>query len=81
MPKSRFGDEPIIGILNEHQAGPNAADRCRKHGISDPAVQEVTVSHLVTESTGAGSILVAAARPSSLALSDGATGPAREVTI
>jgi putative transposase len=35
MKRSRFSEEQIIGILNEHQAGISAGDLCRKHGISD----------------------------------------------
>jgi putative transposase len=35
MKRSRFTDDPIIGILREHEAGFSAADLCRKHGISD----------------------------------------------
>ena len=35
MRKSRFSEEPIIGILKEHQAGMGAKELCRKHGISD----------------------------------------------
>ena len=35
MKRSRFSEEQIIGILNEHQAGMSAGDLCRKHGISD----------------------------------------------
>jgi putative transposase len=35
MRKSRFGDEQIIGVLKERQAGLVAAELCRKHGISD----------------------------------------------
>lgn len=35
MRKSRFSDEQIIGILEEHQAGLSAAELCRRHGISD----------------------------------------------
>jgi len=36
MKRSRFSEEQIIGILKEHQAGLNAADLCRKHGVSEP---------------------------------------------
>ena len=35
MKRSRFTQEQIIGVLEEHQAGAAAADLCRKHGISD----------------------------------------------
>jgi putative transposase len=35
MKRSRFSEEQIIGILNEHQAGISPGDLCRKHGISD----------------------------------------------
>ncbi len=35
MKRSRFSDEQIIGILNEHQAGLGAKELCRKHGVSD----------------------------------------------
>jgi putative transposase len=35
MKRSRFSEEQIIGILNEHHAGMSAADLCRKHGVSD----------------------------------------------
>ena len=35
MKRSRFSEEQIIGILNEHQAGLSAKDLCRKYGISD----------------------------------------------
>ena len=35
MKRSRFTEDPIIGMLKEHQAGRSAADLCRKHGISD----------------------------------------------
>ena len=35
MKRSTLTQEPIIGVLKEHQAGATAADLCRKHGISD----------------------------------------------
>ncbi len=38
MKRSRFSEEQIIGILKEHQAGLGAKELCRKHGVSDPAV-------------------------------------------
>jgi putative transposase len=34
MRKSRFSEAQIVGILKELKAGSNAADLCRKHGIS-----------------------------------------------
>jgi len=34
MKRSRYSEEQIIGILNEHEAGANCADLCRKHGMS-----------------------------------------------
>jgi putative transposase len=34
MKSSRFTEEQIIGILQEHEAGAKTADVCRKHGIS-----------------------------------------------
>jgi putative transposase len=33
--RSRFTEEQIIGVLEEHKAGLSAAELCRKHGISD----------------------------------------------
>ncbi len=35
MKKSRFGEEQIIAVLKELQAGVAVADLCRKHGNSD----------------------------------------------
>jgi putative transposase len=33
--RKRSGEEQIIGLLKEHEAGVKRADLCRKHGISD----------------------------------------------
>jgi putative transposase len=35
--RSKFSEEQIIGILNEHAAGLTAAEICRKYGVSDAA--------------------------------------------
>lgn len=35
MKRSRFTEEPIIGMLREQEAGMKTADVCRKHGISE----------------------------------------------
>ncbi|GLQ35977.1 hypothetical protein GCM10007939_22610 [Amylibacter marinus] len=35
MKRSRYSEEQIIDILNEHDAGAKCADLCRKHDMSD----------------------------------------------
>ncbi|GJE72102.1 IS3 family transposase ISMex1 [Methylorubrum podarium] len=35
MKKSRFSEEPIVGILKKQRAGLPIAEICRRHGISD----------------------------------------------
>jgi putative transposase len=35
MKKQRFGEEQIIGVLKEAEAGAKTQDLCRKHGISE----------------------------------------------
>jgi len=34
MKKSRYSEEQIISILNEHEAGTKLPDLCRQHGMS-----------------------------------------------
>jgi hypothetical protein len=34
MRKSRFSEEPIVGIMRERAAGENTGTLCRRHGIS-----------------------------------------------
>ena len=38
MKRSRFSEEQIIGILQEHETGVSVADLCRKHGVSDASI-------------------------------------------
>lgn len=35
MRKSRFTEEQIVAIVQEHEAGSTTAERCRRHGISE----------------------------------------------
>lgn len=35
MPRKRYTEEQIIGILKQADAGMKTADLCREHGISD----------------------------------------------
>ncbi|MBG6161527.1 transposase-like protein [Labrenzia sp. EL_195] len=44
--KRRFSEEQIIGILKEHEAGVSARELCRKHGMSDASLYNVTRQHL-----------------------------------
>jgi putative transposase len=34
MKGSRYSEEPIIGVLREHEAGAKTEEVCRRHGIS-----------------------------------------------
>ena len=38
MKRSRFSEEQIICILNEHESGVPVAELCRKHGVSDASI-------------------------------------------
>ncbi len=38
MRRSRFSEQQIIGILEEHEAGIPVSDLCRKHGVSDASI-------------------------------------------
>lgn len=35
MKKSRFTEEQIVGVLNEHAAGAKISEICRRHGITE----------------------------------------------
>jgi putative transposase len=39
MRKSRFTEEQIHGIVREVEAGAKVADVCRRHGVSERALQ------------------------------------------
>ena len=43
MKRSRFSDEPIIGILKEQEAGVVTADVCRRHRISEATFYKLCV--------------------------------------
>jgi putative transposase len=38
MKRGRFSEEPIVGILKEHEGGVSVADLCRKYGVSDASI-------------------------------------------
>ena len=35
MERARFTEDPIIGVLKEHEAGAKTGDLARKHGVSE----------------------------------------------
>ena len=35
MKRARFTEDPIIGVLKEHEAGAKTGDLARKHGVSE----------------------------------------------
>ena len=40
MKRSRFSEEQIIGILNEHEASVSVTDLSRKHGVSEVSISK-----------------------------------------
>lgn len=38
MKRTRFTEEQIIGVLQEHEAGIPIADLCRKHSVSSASI-------------------------------------------
>ena len=38
VPASAVTEDQIIGVLHEHKAGVKTVDLCRKHGVSDAAL-------------------------------------------
>lgn len=38
MKRTRFSEEPIIGVLKEAEAGAKTADLARRHGVSEATI-------------------------------------------
>lgn len=38
MPRKRYTEEQIIGVLKQAETGVKTADLCREHGISNPTL-------------------------------------------
>ena len=51
---SRLTEEQIVAILWKQEAGGNAVDVCRQHGISSPAFYKWKVTYGGLELSGAG---------------------------